>query len=106
MSEKPNAGDAEIIMRLYDLRRETEMRKARAWYAASFWPTSADDVIQVINVANPQENAWFRQVSGYWEMAASFVLRGELGKGVCYVDVDGERPLFRGRLGRRLGDGP
>src|SRR5437773_10595372 len=72
MSEKPNAGDAEIIMRLYDLRRETEMRKARAWYAASFWPTSADDVIQVINVANPQENAWFRQVSGYWEMAASF----------------------------------
>src|SRR5213080_4705983 len=80
MPEKPNAGDAEIIMRLYDLRRETEMRKARAWYAASFWPTSADDVIQVINGANPQENAWFRQVSGYWEMAASFVLRGALNE--------------------------
>src|SRR6266705_4424510 len=89
MPEKPTAGDAEIIMRLYDLRRETEMRKARAWYAASFWPKSADDVIQVINVANPQENAWFRQVSGYWEMAASFVLRGALNEGL-FFDSGGE----------------
>ena len=84
MSEKPNAGDAEIIMRLYDLRREAEMRKARAWYAASFWPTSADDIIQVINVANPQENAWFRQVSGYWDMAASFVMRGALNEDLFF----------------------
>jgi len=66
MPNTPTATDAEIIMRLYDLRREAEMRKARAWFAGSFWPKNADDVIQVINVANPQENAWFRQVSGYW----------------------------------------
>lgn len=80
MSEKPTASDAQIIMQLYDLRREAEMRKARAWFASSFWPKSADDVVAVINVANPQENAWFRQVSGYWEMAASFVLRGALNE--------------------------
>ena len=80
MSEKPTAADAEIVMHLYDLRREAEMRKARTWFAASFWPKNADDILQVIQAADPQENAWFRQVSGYWEMAASFVLRGALNE--------------------------
>ena len=82
----PNAttADAELILKLYDLRREAEMRKARHWYGSSFWPKSADDLIQVINVANPQENAWFRQVSGYWEMASSFVLRGALNEDLFF----------------------
>jgi hypothetical protein len=84
MSEKPTAADAEIIMRLYDLRREAEMRKARHWFASAFWPKNADDVVQVINNANPQENAWFRQVNGYWEMAASFVLRGALNENLFF----------------------
>ncbi len=65
MPKKPTADDAQIIMRLYDLRREPEMRKARSWFAASFWPKNADDVVEVIKAVNPQENAWFRQVSGY-----------------------------------------
>jgi hypothetical protein len=84
MPEKPTAADAEIIMRLYELRREAEMRKARHWFASAFWPKNADDVVQVINNANPQENAWFRQVSGYWEMAASFVLRGALNEDLFF----------------------
>jgi len=88
MPKKLTTEDAQIIMRLYDLRREAEMRKARSWFAA-FWPRSADDVVQVINAANPQENAWFRQVSGYWEMAASFVLRGALNEDL-FFDSGGE----------------
>jgi hypothetical protein len=88
MPKKPTAEDAKIILRLYDLRREPEMRKARAWFAG-FWPRNADDVMQVINSVNPQENAWFRQVSGYWDMAASFVLRGALNEEL-FVDNSGE----------------
>jgi hypothetical protein len=88
MPKKPTAEDAQIIMRLYDLRREPEMRKARAWFAG-FWPQSADEIVQVINAANPQENAWFRQVSGYWDMAASFVLRGALNEEL-FFDSGGE----------------
>jgi hypothetical protein len=84
MPDNATAADAELILKLYDLRREAEMRKARAWFASSFWPKNADDVIQVINAANPQENAWFRQVSGYWEMAASFVLRGALNEDLFF----------------------
>jgi len=75
-------------MQLYDLRREAEMRKARSWFAG-FWPRNADDVVQVINAVNPQENAWFRQVSGYWDMATSFVLRGALNEDL-FFDSGGE----------------
>jgi len=88
MPKKPTAEDAQIIMRLYDLRREPEMRKARAWYGG-FWPRTADDILQVINAMNSQENAWFRQVSGYWDMAASFVLRGALNEDL-FFDSGGE----------------
>jgi hypothetical protein len=86
--KKPTAEDAQIIMRLYDLRREPEMRKARAWFAG-FWPKDAHEIIRVINGADPQENAWFRQVTGYWEMAASFVLRGVLSEEL-FFDSGGE----------------
>ncbi len=96
MPKKPTAEDAQIIMRLYDLRREPEMRKARAWFAG-FVPRNADDLIQLINGVNPQENAWFRQVSSYWDMAASFVLRGALNEEL-FVDNSGEMFFVLGKL--------
>ena len=67
-------------MQLYDLRREAEMRKARHWFTAEFWPTSADDIIKVVNAFPGQENAWMRQVGGYWDMAASLVLHGAVNE--------------------------
>lgn len=76
MAKKATAHDAHVVMQLYDLRREAEMRKARHWFAAEFWPTSADDFIKVANAFPGQENAWMRQVGGYWDMATSLVLHG------------------------------
>ena len=96
MPKKPNAEDAQIIMRLYDLRREPEMRKARGWFAG-FVPRNADDLMQLINGVNPQENAWFRQVSSYWDMAASFVLRGALNEEL-FVDNSGEMFFVLGKV--------
>jgi hypothetical protein len=78
MPTKPTATDAELIMRLYDLRREAEMRKARNWWLTAFWPQSADDIMKIASALGSQENNWLRQVGGYWEMAASFVLHGTL----------------------------
>ncbi|MBS1851943.1 MAG: hypothetical protein JST79_13630 [Acidobacteria bacterium] len=76
MPKKATAADAQIVLQLYDLRREAEMRKARHWWLVNFWPQNADDFIKVANSLGTQENAWFRQVSGYWDMAASLVLHG------------------------------
>jgi hypothetical protein len=80
MSKKATAHDAQVVMQLYDLRREPEMRKARHWFVAEFWPNSADEVISVVNAFPGQENAWMRQVGGYWDMAASLVLHGAVNE--------------------------
>ncbi len=88
MPRKVTAEDAQIVMKLYDLRRESEMRNARKWFAG-WWPNSADEILKVIQGGGTQENAWFRQVSGYWDMAASFVLRGVLNEELFW-DSGGE----------------
>ncbi len=78
MAKKATAADAQLIMQLYDLRREAEMRKARNWWFTGFWPLNADDFTKVAFTPGTQENNWLRQVSGYWSMAAAFVLQGAL----------------------------
>jgi hypothetical protein len=80
MSKKPTTADAELILKLYDLRREAEIRKARNWWSGEFFPQSADDFLKVAWSTGTQENNWLRQVSGYWSMAASFVLQGVLNE--------------------------
>ena len=80
MSKKPTVADAQLIIQLYDLRREAEMRKARHWWVTEFFPETADDFMEVAWAFGSQENCWMRQVSGYWGMVTSFVLRGVLNE--------------------------
>lgn len=71
--------DAELILKLYDLRREPVMREARN-FLFGFMPQSADDLMAVIGDFSLKESAYLRQVVGYWDMAASLVLRGALNE--------------------------
>jgi len=80
MAKKATADDAGLILKLYDLRREPEMRKARNWFVTEFWPESAEDFLKVANAFPSQENCWIRQVGSYWDMAAAFVLQGALSE--------------------------
>ena len=80
--------DAELILKLYDLRRESEMRKARN-FVFNFWPETAQDITSIFMNFGSQENAWLRQVGGYWEMAASLVNRGTLNPDL-FFDNNGE----------------
>jgi hypothetical protein len=86
--EKATNGDAELILKLYDFRREPVMREARK-FIAMFFPQTADDILNVVNGMGMPENAYLRQVMGYWEMAASLVLRGALHEGL-FLDNAGE----------------
>lgn len=76
--------DAQIAMRLYDLRREPEMRKARNFINFEYWPRTWDDFNAVASAMGDPKNAYLRQVTTYWEMAASLVVRGALHPGVFY----------------------
>lgn len=81
--------DAEIILKLYELRTETVMRESRAWITGEFWPATADELFAVSqNPANPH-NAQFRQVISYWEMGAALVLHGAVSAEL-FVDSNGE----------------
>jgi len=98
MSSTPTTADAELIMKLYDLRREAEIRKARNWWLG-FWPESADDILKIATALGTQENAWLRQVGGYWEMAASFVLHGTLNRDLFLEpSFSGEMFVFFGKV--------
>jgi hypothetical protein len=81
--------DAEIILRLYELRTESEMRKARAWVTGEFWPTTAEEYFAVADNPADPHNAWLRQVISYWEMAAAMVLHGAVSAEL-FVDCNGE----------------
>jgi len=92
MPKKASSRDAQLILQLYDLRREAEIRKAREWWATQFWPNNADDFLKVAWAPGTQENRWLRQVAGYWGIAASFVLQGALDEDLFLV------PGFSGEM--------
>ncbi|MEP7074988.1 MAG: hypothetical protein ABI878_04190 [Acidobacteriota bacterium] len=66
---------ADLILKLYDLRREEKMREARNWIF-SFNPTSAEDYWTTM--MDPQVGALLRMVTSYWDMAASLVSHGAI----------------------------
>jgi hypothetical protein len=68
-------GAAELILRLYEIRREDELRRARDWFAAQFFPSSVEDVLAAWT---GPESARYRMVTTYWEMAAALVNHGAI----------------------------
>jgi len=69
------AESADLILKLYDLRREKKMRKARNWIFG-FNPTSADEIMQTM--MDPEVGPYLRMVTSYWDMAAVFVNEGAI----------------------------
>jgi len=88
MRETPNFDDANLALRLYELRRETEMRKARAMIGRQVAGRPWSEVRKLFDFSHA-ENAHLRQATSYWEMVASFVNRGILHPEV-YLDTCGE----------------
>lgn len=75
----PSHDDANLILRLYELRREETMRKARAWFVQSYHVRSLEDS-GALCPPGSEQNAYMRMVTSYWEMAASFVASGTLNQ--------------------------
>ncbi len=83
MSTQATYDDANLILRLYELRREEKMRKAREWFTGNFAPASMEDAMKIAPPGSP-ENAMVRQVISYWEMVASFVTAGVLNQDLLF----------------------
>jgi hypothetical protein len=81
--------DAEIVIKLYQLRTEAVMRKARAWLVGDFWPQTADEFFAVYDNPADKHNPFVRQVISYWEMAAAMVIHGAVSAEL-FVDSNAE----------------
>jgi hypothetical protein len=87
------ARSAELILKLYDLRREAVMREARNWFFA-FNPESFDDIQRAIT---GEHSAYLRMVATYWDMACSFVNHGAIDAEM-FNDANGEQVLVFAKL--------
>ena len=73
-----SAADAELVLRLYELRQEEELRKARRFLVFEFNPKTVEELRVVSRDTKSEYNPYWRQAMSFWEMAASMVLRGAL----------------------------
>lgn len=85
--------DAELILRLYELRTEKTMREARNWFVM-FDPQSPADIMEALT---SDKSGLYRMVVSYWDMAASFVEHGAIDADM-FNDANGEHVLVYAKL--------
>jgi hypothetical protein len=79
MDRMPTHDDANLILRLYELRREDKLRAARSWFTANFYCKNLAEAAEVCPPGS-EENAYLRMVTSYWDMVASFITTGVLNE--------------------------
>jgi hypothetical protein len=69
--------DAELLLRLYEIRRDPELRRARQWFLHEFKPGAWSE-IKARYMTFQDEDRWFRMTTSYWEMVGAMVNRDVL----------------------------
>jgi hypothetical protein len=87
------AKSAELILKLYELRRESVMREARNWFF-TFNPESIEDIQRA---GMGEHSAYYRMVTSYWDMACSFVNHGAIDPEMFY-DANGEHVVVFAKI--------
>ena len=77
--------DADLILKLYDLRRVATMREARNWFF-TFNPTTVNEYMEAMF---GDHSGHLRMVISYWDMAASLVNNGAIDEQM-FFDAYGE----------------
>lgn len=100
--------DVNLILRLYDMRRENRMREARVWFAANFKARTVEEWAALCPPGS-EANASYRMVTSYWEMVGSFITGGVLNAELfyqsgrellfCYARIRHVLPELRVKLG-------
>jgi len=85
--------DADLILRLYDLRREKTMRDARSWFF-TFNPKGKEDFMDVLT---SDKSGLYRMVVSYWDMACSLVNNGAIDPQM-FNDANGEHLFVYAKL--------
>jgi len=86
----------ELMLKLYEIRREDKLREARKWYFANFNPTTFDDVVKYF-MSPGEEGGYIRMVATYWDMVANYASRGLLDEEFLF-ETTGEQWIIWERL--------
>ncbi len=92
----PDHHDAELVLKLYELRRDPAMREARDLLNSTFMPKSFEDIQAVAAPDHPMNRA-YRQVSTYWEMAYGLIKHGTLDADLA-MESNGEGFLLLAKV--------
>jgi hypothetical protein len=101
---KARAEDAQVILQMYDLRREPVMRAARKYVVLEFWPQNYEEFKAVVTGYGTEQNAWFRQVLTYWNMVAAMVLRGAVSEQL-FLETNTEPYFLWAKFGEYIPQG-
>lgn len=96
LKESPDHLDADLVLKIYDLRREEVMRESRNAINRDFWPRSAEEALEVLRADHPLNRA-FRQTSTYWEMVYGMARHGII-HGDFLVENNGEGLFLFARI--------
>lgn len=80
---KPTSADAELLLHLYEIRRENELRVARKWFLTDFKPAGWTE-IKARFLSHTDEDRWFRMTVSYWELVGTLLHHGTLHPGLFF----------------------
>lgn len=83
MTTQATYDDVNLVLRLYELRREAKLRAAREWFAGTLRARTLEELDQACPEGS-EASAYFRMVASYWEMVASFLTAGVLHEELFY----------------------
>jgi hypothetical protein len=88
--------DVQLILKLYELRRDEELRRARQWFFTEFNPQSAAEIVALM-LSGERRSAYYRMITSYWDMAASFVNNGGIDERM-FLDANTEHVAVFAKL--------
>lgn len=99
--KKAGPRDAQVVLELYDLRRETVLRAARKFMVSEFWPVDYEEFKTLLTEFGSERNAWARQCLTYWDMAAALVVHEALDEQLFYA-TQNELYFLAAKYGQHL----
>jgi hypothetical protein len=93
---KPTKADADLLLRLYEIRREPEMRKARHWFLHVFQPSDWE-ALKPQRMTGSEEDRYVRMVTSYWDMVSAFVAQGVLSDQL-FFSTNGENVVVWNKI--------
>lgn len=100
--ENNKQADVMAILKLYELRRDEQLRRARQWYLAEFNPTSGKEIV-ILDLSGERESANFRMVTSFWDMACSLVNNGAIDEKL-FLDANTEHIVVFAKLQPHLAE--